>query len=147
MSDVVATTLDVVEFEVERGKVREFALATHAADPVHVSDEAAAAAGFPAVLATPTHVVVAGHYRDQRGFVARLGLALERVVVGSVRWEYVRPLVVGDRLTGTRTVVSDEQAEGKRGGTMRIVTLLTSYVDATGAEAVRVRESLIERSA
>lgn len=147
MSDLIGLTVDVVRFDVERGKVREFAVATHAADPVHIDPEAARAAGFDDVLATPTHVVVAGHYRDQRAFVARLGLALERVVVGTVGWQYLRPLQAGDRLEGTRTVVADEVVEGRRGGSMRVVTLQTDYVDASGQTVVRQREQLIERGA
>ncbi|MGV9710991.1 FAS1-like dehydratase domain-containing protein [Gordonia sp. NPDC003424] len=143
----VGTVLDVVSFEVEAGKVREFARATHAADPVHTDPEVAAAAGFESIPATPTHVVVAGHHRDQAGFVSALGLAIERVVVGSVEWEYARPLVVGDRLTGTRRVVDDTTRDGKRGGTMRLVTLETSWVDDAGDTVVTQREVLIERGA
>ncbi|WLP89015.1 MaoC family dehydratase N-terminal domain-containing protein [Gordonia sp. NB41Y] len=141
------TVLDVVSFEVEAGKVREFARATHAADPVHTDADAAHDAGLTAVAATPTHVVVAGHHRDQRRFVENLGLAIERVVVGSVEWEYARPLLVGDRLTGTRRIVDDATREGKRGGTMRLVTLETAWVDAAGDVAVTQREVLIERGA
>lgn len=139
--------LDVVSFEVEAGKVREFALATHAADTAHTHTDAAAEAGFGAVLATPTHVVVASHHRNQKEFVAALGLAIERVVVGSVEWEYARPLLVGDRLTGTRRIVDDTTREGKRGGSMRLVTLETEWTDESGDTAVTQREVLIERGA
>ncbi len=139
--------LDVASFEVEAGKVREFAIATRAHDPVHTDRHAAEAAGLPNIPATPTHVVVAGHHRDQEQFVAALGLAIERVVVGSVEWRYTRPLVVGDHLTGTRRVVDDSTREGKRGGTMRLVTLETEWVDAAGEPAVVQREVLIERGA
>lgn len=141
---MVGEILDEVTFDVERGKIGEFARATYAEDPVHTNVDAAEADGFPDVLATPTHVVVAGHYRDQRGFVDRLGLAMERVVVGSVRWTYLRPLRAGDSLHGIRRVADDVR---KRGGALRLVTLETEYVDATGAPAVRVREVLIERGA
>lgn len=134
--------LDEVSFDVERGKIREFALATHAADPVHVDRGAARDAGFPDVPATATHVVVAGHFRDQRAFVAKLGLAFERVVVGSVKWTYFRPLCAGDSVHGVRRVADDTEKSG-----MRFVTLETDYLDASGECAVRVREVLIERSA
>ncbi|TVT25386.1 MaoC family dehydratase [Amycolatopsis acidiphila] len=132
--------LDEVAFDVERGKIREFAAATRAEDPVHTDAEAARAAGFPDVPATATHVVVAGHHRDQRGFVDRLGLAFERVVVGSVRWTYLRPLCGGDSLRGVRRVADDVRKRG-----LRFVTLETDYLDASGECAVRVREVLIER--
>ncbi len=141
------TVLDQVSFGVEPGKVREFARATHAADPVYTDADAATSAGFPSIPATPTHVVVAGHHRDQQQFVRDLGLAIERIVVGSVEWEYHRPLLVGDHVTGTRRVVDDTTREGKRGGTMRLVTLQTEWVDQHGDTVITQREVLIERSA
>ncbi len=82
--------VDRVEYDIERGKIREFARATFTIDPVHTDRDAAQAAGFADVPATLTHTVVAGHQRDQRKFVETLGLALERVVVGSVKWTYLR---------------------------------------------------------
>jgi len=139
---VTSDFVDEVTFDVEQGKILEFARATFARDPVHVSEAAAQTAGFAAIPATPTHVVVAGHHRDQRGFVDKLGLAFERVVVGSVKWSYRRPLLAGDRLHGVRRVVDD-----RRRGALRIVTLETDYVDAVGESVVLVRETLIERGA
>ncbi|KAA9164526.1 MaoC family dehydratase [Amycolatopsis acidicola] len=134
--------LDEVTFDIERGKIREFVLATHAGDTVHTSVEAARDAGFPDVPATATHVVVAGHYRDQRAFVAKLGLAYDRVVVGSVKWTYFRPLCAGDSVRGVRRVAADTRKRN-----LRFVTLETDYLDAAGDCAVRVREVLIERGA
>ncbi|MGW5519193.1 FAS1-like dehydratase domain-containing protein [Nocardia africana] len=143
----VGAVLDVVSFEVEAGKVREFATATHAADAIYTDGKAATEAGFAGIPATPTHVVVAGHHRNQQQFVQALGLAIERVVVGSVEWHYTRPPVVGDRLTGTRRVADDTTKAGKRGGEMRLVTLETEWVDDTGDTVVTQREVLIERGA
>lgn len=141
------SVLDVVSFEVEAGKIREFATATHALDPVHTDTAAATEAGFTNLPATPTHVVVAGHHRNQQQFVRDLGLAIERVVVGSVEWHYTRPPAVGDRLTGTRRVVDDTTKDGKRGGTMRLVTLETEWTDSAGDRVLTQREVLIERGA
>jgi hypothetical protein len=76
-----------------------------------------------------------------------LGLAIERVVVGSVRWRYHRPLVVGDRLHGSRRLVADEQAGGRNGASpMRRLTLETSFVGSDGLPAVTWREIVLERS-
>lgn len=141
---MIGDIVDDVAFDVERGKILEFARATFAGDPVHSSLAAACAAGFDDLLATATHVVMAGHHRDQRAFVEKLGLAFERIVVGSVKWTYLRPLTAGDTLRGVRQVVDDST---KRGGALRILTLETEYIDANGDPAVRVREVLIERGA
>lgn len=145
MGSLIGTVVDEITFTVERGKVAEFARATYTQDPVHTDKKAAAEAGFASEPATGTHVAVAGHHRDQRAVVARLGLELSRIVVGSVKWEYERPLVVGDILTGIRTVIGDETKEGKRGGSMRVVTLQTKFRDENGLLVSRQQETLIER--
>ena len=145
MTDLIGTVVDRVAFDVERGKIREFARATRAEDPVHTDPELAERSGFQDVLATGTHVVVSGHYRDQRGFVDKLGLELSRVVVGSASWRYRRALVAGDRLAGTRRVVADETRDGRKGGSLRLVTLETEFTDPLGEVVVTQREVLIER--
>jgi hypothetical protein len=142
---LVGTEVDRVEFDVERGKIREFALATRAEDLVHVDRATALGRGHEDVLATATHVVTSGHYRDQQGFVSTLGMDIRRIVVGSTSWEYLRPPRAGDFLSGVRTVVADETRAGSSGGTMRLVTLETDYTDPAGELVVRQREVLIER--
>jgi acyl dehydratase len=142
----VGDVVDEVAFTVEEGKIREFARATAALDPVHTDPGAAATAGFATPPATATHVVVSGHHRDQRAMVERLGLALERVMVGGVRWRYHRPLVAGDRLRGVRRLVGDERVGGRDGRPpMRRLTLETAFVDAEGSTAVEWRETVLER--
>ncbi|MFF5989132.1 FAS1-like dehydratase domain-containing protein [Prauserella flavalba] len=133
-----------MSFEVERGKVREFARATFAEDPVYTDREVAVARGHADVVATPTYVVVSLHYRDQREWVAQLGLDIGRVVVGSVRWTYRRPMVVGDMIVGTRRVVKDERKPGS-GGDLRVLTLETDFVDATGQIVATEEDVVIER--
>lgn len=148
MTLTVGDVVDEVAFTVEAGKVAEFARATATEDPVHTDADAAAAVGLPGPAATATHVVVSGHHRDQRAMVEGLGLALERVMVGSVRWRYHRPLVVGDRLRGARRLVGDEQVGGRAGkAPMRRLTLETAFVDATGDTAVEWQEIVLERGA
>lgn len=137
--------VDEVEFDVERGKVREFALATLAVDPVYTDQKVAADRGLPDVVATPTYAVVTGHYRRQREWVANLGLDLARVVMGSSRWDYRRPLVAGDHMTATRRVLSDQEKRGSR-GMLRILTLETEYQDLGGSVVLVQRDVVVERS-
>jgi hypothetical protein len=136
--------VDEVELPVERGKIREFARATATTDAVHTDRAAALAAGFAGIPATATYVVATGHYRDQAAFVGKLGMAISRIVVGSVSWRYHRVIVEGDTLTAIRRVESDELRVGTS-GPMRIVTLATEFVDASGTVALVQREVLIER--
>lgn len=144
-TSLVGMTVDAVAFDVERGKVREFAIATRAGDPAHVEPAAAAARGGSDLLATATDVVVAGHHRDQQVFVAKLGMDIRRIVVGSTSSEYLRPLHVGDSVTGERTVIGDEVRTTASGSPMRLLTLETAYTDLHGNVLVIQREVLIER--
>jgi hypothetical protein len=111
---------------------------------VHTNESVARAAGFAGLPATATYSVGAGHYRDQAAFVASLGMSISRIVVGSVSWSYLRVLLEGDVLTATRVVESDENRVGKS-GSMRVVTLVTRFVDQRGDLALVQREVLIER--
>jgi acyl dehydratase len=123
---MIGTVVDEFSFEVETGKVREFARAIGAPiDPVPL-----------------TFTAVAAHHRDARAAVEKLGLDIRRVVVGEVEWEYERPLVVGDELRGRRVVAGVRER-----GTLKLVTLETEFRDARGEVALRQREVLIETGA
>jgi acyl dehydratase len=141
----VGTEVDRVSFPVERGKVREFARATHDEAPRWVEEEAASAEGFDAIPAPLTFVVVAGHHRDQCAAMAVLGVDISRIVVGEVAWTYHRPVLVGDLLEGRRTVVGVRTREGRSGGTMTMIDLETVWRDAAGEPVVTQAETLIER--
>jgi acyl dehydratase len=120
--------IDEVDFPVEEGKVREFAVAVGDADVGSV----------PLTFST-----VAGHWRDQAAMVALLGLDLARVVVGGSEWEYYAPVAVGDRLRGRRVVKAVGQKQNKR-GTMTVITLETRFERTDGELAVAQRDTVIE---
>ncbi len=123
---MIGTLVDEFAFAVEAGKVREFARA--------IGD---GSDGVPL-----TFTAVAAHHRDARAAVQKLGLDIQRVVVGEVEWEYARPLVVGDELHGRRVVAGVREK-----GPMTFVTLETEFRDARGDVALRQRETLIETGA
>lgn len=144
MESLIGTVVDEVAFDVERGKIAEFARATGSRDRVHTDRGEASRRGLADVAATATHVVVAGHHRSQAAMLEKLGLELRRVVVGSTSWQYERPLLAGDSVTGRRVVVGDE-VKRTAAGDMRVVTLETEYCDGPGKVAVRQREVIIEK--
>jgi len=140
----VGAEVDVVAFDVERGKVREFARATFAEDRVYTDPQEACARGHADVVATPTYVAVSLHYRDQRAWVAALGLDIERTVVGSVGWTYHRPMAVGESIVGRRRVI-DETLKPTRSGDLRMLTLETDFTDASGQVVTTETAVVIER--
>jgi acyl dehydratase len=145
--NLVGICIDQVEFPVEEGKIREFALAVGDPDPVYLDPAAARAAGHHAVPAPPTFSIVAAHWRDQSAMVARLGLDLKRVVVGEVQWEYYTAIYAGDRLCGARVVRDVTEHAGRRGGRMTLITIETELHNQRGERAVRQRDLIIETGA
>jgi len=127
-SSHVGLVIDEVDFPVEEGKVREFAIAV--GDDDHRT--------VPLTFST-----VAGHWRDQAAMVDLLGLDLKRIVVGGSEWEYHAPVAIGDRLHGQRVVQGVEHKQRERGA-MTLITLETRLHRGDGELAVVQRDTVIE---
>lgn len=128
-------------YQVGREKIREFATAIGAGDPVHHDPAAAQARGHPDLVAPPTFPVVpttiAG--RQLRDDPA-LGLDFSRVVHGDERFAYARPVVAGDELV---CVVEVEEIM-QRGG-HEFLTTRTEVTTPGGEPVVTVWNKLVVR--
>ncbi len=126
---------------VGREKVREFARAVLATNPINFDVDAARAAGHSDVVAPPTFPVVV-----QEQTLAQLlaepdaGIDFSRVVHGDQRFSYTRPVVAGDELTATLTVTSVKSL-----GTHSIVTAESVIVDGAGEHVVTAVSTLVVR--
>ena len=126
---------------VGREKVREFARAVFATNPIHSDPEAARAAGHPDVVASATFAVVV-----QEATLAQLlaepdaGIDFSRVVHGEQQFAYTRPIVAGDELTATLTVTSVKTLGGNA-----MVTAESAVADADGAHVVTATSTLVVR--
>jgi acyl dehydratase len=126
---------------VGREKIREFARAVFAAQPVHFDVAAASAAGYRDVVAPPTFAVVI-----QERTLAQLleapdsGIEFARVVHGDQRFRSSRPIVAGDELTATLTVTGVKSLGGHS-----MVTAESQIVDATGTHVVTAVSTLVVR--
>lgn len=136
--------LGTMTFPVDRSKVREFARALGDPDPVYTDVEAARAAGFADIPVPPTFVVSSAHWREEDNMVATLGLDLRRALHGECGWEYHGPVVVGDELTASRRVSGVSTREGRRGGTMTMVSIETDFTNQRGELVVRQTDVLVE---
>jgi acyl dehydratase len=131
-------------FTVEAGKVEEFARAIGDDDPVYRDPEMAAARGFEAVPAPLSFVRTTDFPRYRTGEVVDLGFRHEHTLHGEQAYEYDRPLVVGDTLTGETAVVNAYEREGSRGGTMTFAEVETEYRDSGGERVLVSRSTAIE---
>ncbi|HZW40924.1 MAG TPA: MaoC family dehydratase N-terminal domain-containing protein [Agromyces sp.] len=126
---------------VGREKVREFARAVFATNPINLDPDAARAAGYDDVVAPPTFAVVV-----QELTLAQLladpesGIDFSRVVHGDQRFTSTRPIVAGDLLTATLTVASVKTL-----GAHSMVTAESAITDASGDHVVTAVSTLVVR--
>nr|WP_155842319.1 MaoC family dehydratase N-terminal domain-containing protein [Agromyces luteolus] len=126
---------------VGREKVREFARAVFATNPINVDVDAARAAGHADIVAPPTFaVVVQEHTLAQLLAEPDAGIDFTRVVHGDQRFTSTRPIVAGDELTATLTVSSVKTL-----GAHSMVTAESVITDAGGAHVVTAISTLVVR--
>ena len=114
-------------FEVTQEKVREFAASVGSS-----YDGGPAPATFPIVLA----------FDAMNAFLEAEALDLFRIVHGEQKFAYERPVVPGDVLTATLTVVSLRQIGGND-----IIGTASEVSDASGALVCSTSATLVHRGA
>lgn len=126
---------------VGREKVREFARAVFATNPIFTDVEAARAAGHADVVAPPTFPVVV-----QELTLAQLlaepdaNIDFSRVVHGDQKFTYSRPVVAGDELSATLAVTSVKAL-----GAYTMVTSESVMTDSNGNHVVTATSTLVVR--
>ncbi len=126
---------------VGREKVREFARAVVATNPIYLDVAAARAAGHADVVAPPTFAVVV-----QELTLAQLlaepdaNIDFTRVVHGDQRFSFSRDIVAGDELTATLAVTSVKTLGGHS-----MVTSESVMTDARGDHVVTATSTLVVR--
>jgi acyl dehydratase len=134
------------ELPIERGKVREFALAVGEDNPIFFDPEEARRRGLPDIVAPPTFTVtqIWQISREEREDQLGANLDYARVLHGEQEFQYERLPVAGETLKGTMRIARDFTKEGKRGGEMRFVTYESRFTDAGGDEVLYAYYTLIE---
>lgn len=138
-----------VNFQVEPGKVKEFAAAIKNNNPIHRGESQAREAGYKTIPAPLifTRVSRFPHHQpnDLKGYLGfELGLYQERILHGEQEYQFHRPVYVGDVLTGTTTLVDVYQRESNRVGTMTFFIFETDYVDQNDEPVLSERMTIIE---
>jgi hypothetical protein len=137
--EAVGTTSSSFPMDIEKGKVREFARATGAVDPVYWTDDAPV---------PPTYLISSSFWEppgEGGNLYAALDLDLRRVLHGSQEFVFFGPPpAAGTSLTVQSRIESVVQKEGKRGGTMTIAVLVTDFTGADGTLRAQSRSTAIE---
>ena len=124
---------DPATYEVGAEKIREFADAIGAANPVHRDHEAAKAGGFRDLVAPPMFCVVYSSRAVAPGiFDPEVGINFATMVHGGQVFEWGEPVCAGDEIT-TFTKVNEIYEKGGKG--FYVFESLSSNQD--GDEVVR----------
>ena len=126
---------------VEEGKVREFARAVKSANPAYVGKG-------PQSTSPPTFLASSVLWqRPENSPWGDTRLNWQRILHGEQEFVFHGPPpAAGTELTGQSRIDRIFEKEGKRGGTMTFVELVTEYRDASGAVVAEARSTVIETS-
>lgn len=129
-------------YEVSLEKVREFAMAVGADDPVHHDRDAAQVAGHPDVVAPTTFPVVFTWPATRRVVDdPALGLDFTRVIHRDQGFVVGRPVHAGDVVS---TVVSVDEIRELAGND--VITFRCDVTDADGETVTTTRATLVGRA-
>ncbi len=161
MSDVLerkGTVLPTQKVVVERGPVSNFATAVTDTNPVFHDATAAAAAGFDRMPTPPTYNFVMHQFGafpelqppagdDPNPVTSIIGQLMRgggMILHGEQAFEYHRPVLVGDELTGTGSI-KDIYVKESGGKTMTFVVSETTWTDADDQPVCTSTMTLIHR--
>ena len=124
-------------FPVEDGQILQFARAVGDLHPAYVDHGHARAAGFADVLAPPTFLMVADHFDpdfERRPRAGRPAPAEDSPALFHVeqRFAYDRHVTAGETLDARRLPPRTWEKQGRRGGRLEFIEVVTEFRDASG---------------
>ncbi len=142
MKDMIGRTGKPFVMPVEWGKVREFARAIKDPNPVYFDPEAAnkECGGIPV---PPTFLMTSSFWQTPESSPP-MPFDLRRILHGEQEFELLKPIFVGDTLTGVTRVADLYEKEGGRGGKMTFMVMETEYTNQRGEKVAISRSTLIE---
>lgn len=139
---LVGKTYPPFTVRVEHGKIREYAEAIRDDNPLYRDEEAARRSPFGGIIAPPTFS--RNFWWEGTRVQEDLGFDPRYRIHGEQEFEYHRPIVAGEVLTGQIRIADVYEKAGKRGGKMTFAVIETTYTNAKGEKVVVGRRTLIE---
>jgi acyl dehydratase len=136
----------VIQWEVERGKIRELVRAIGDLDPIYVSKDAAIKEGYKDSPAPATFLTVPMMWSSSMPVVITdLAINFAMLLHGEEEYEYYQEIYPGDVITATPKVAAIEEKTSKSGKKMDMVTIELLYVNQRGEKVAKAKTLLVER--
>ncbi len=132
--------------EVERGKIRELALAIGDDNPIYQSKEAAQAAGYADVPLYPTSPTTFAFWGNAQMIsqLSSLGIDLIRALHAEEEYEYLAPIYPGDTLSGVMRLVN-AKTRHTQGATLDILAIEIDYTNQHNVLVLKARQVVFVR--
>jgi len=134
----IGTKFPPFSFTVERGKVREFALAIGDDNPAYFSDDPALPPTFPITFAFWSDA----NLIDK---LASMGVQIWNVLHAEQEYIHIKPIKVNDTITGQATIADIYTKEGRSAGTMDFIAVAVEYTNQNGDLILKENMLLIAR--
>ncbi|MBN6885588.1 acyl dehydratase [Cytobacillus horneckiae] len=146
VKDLIGLELEPYSMAVEKGKIKELALALGDDNPIYYDLEAAKKEGYDGIPIPPTFLQVIDLWGGLGSAekVEKLKFNLVRVLHGQQAYEYLGDIVAGDVLSVTSKVVAAETKSGST-GVMEFVSLENQYQNQRGELVAITRSTLVHR--
>ncbi len=135
-----------VQWEVERGKIRELVRAIGDPDPIYVSKDAAIKEGYKDSPAPATFLTVPMMWSSSMPVVITdLAINFVMLLHGEEEYEYYQEIYPGDVITATPKVAAIDEKTSKSGKKMDMVTIELLYKNQRGEKVAKAKTLLVER--
>jgi peroxisomal enoyl-CoA hydratase 2 len=140
---IIGRTGKPFKMPIEWSKVREFARAIKDPNPLYFDPELAKKelGGVPVPV---TFLQTSAFWTEAESSPGFGGFDLRRILHGEQEFELLKPIHVGDVLTGVSKVADIQEKEGGRGGKMTLLISETEYTNQRGEKVAISRSTLIE---
>ncbi|WP_052427589.1 MaoC family dehydratase N-terminal domain-containing protein [Neobacillus niacini] len=146
VKDLIGLEFEPYSMAVEKGKIKELALALGDDNPIYFDLEAAKKEGYEGIPMPPTFLQVIDLWGGMGSVekVEKLGLNLVRVLHGQQAYEYLGDIVAGDVLSVTSKVVEAETKTASSGA-MDIIVTENQYRNQRDELVALTRNTLLHR--
>ncbi|MRR35867.1 MaoC family dehydratase [bacterium] len=135
-----------IVWEIERGKIREFAKAVGDLNPIYLDRDAAIREGYRDMPVPPTFLTVPMMWSSSMPeLINDLKINFAMVLHGEEEYEFYEDIYPGDTITGVPRVTAIKEKTSRAGGKMDMVTVEILYTNQDGKKVAKARTLMVER--